>query len=455
MELAGQSHPFLFYQMLQMFPNIPHDIIQMYTTQYANDAELCAQMLSLQSSKYTPAEDVDLHTALISQQLTDLKLDSYVVVPRQVENDNGTMNSSSSLPNMHFPSISDHSNANNEISLDLFPLQLPDVKYDGLYARCFNSESIASDEISNVVCEAMVDDFKDNSNGKQNAKDYRSCPSSLKEHFPNELYINVEADDENLHSWRPNMTLNSLSSDFFLTQPTFSNYSDLNLYPFANSSVNRGECNLPNNKILHMEDSKGSKPSHVENRSSVCDVYRNVVLEEESRTKNIQSYLNIQRAQVNILRYEIMKTKLDIQRYKEEVARMTQELKKKLPQDTQDIEKISKENAKLRLECQCLCMEVDFYLKGKAPLGDVNENVYEKSRVVPESEMCSDHLLENTYGKSEESCNEEDDELNKWECKECTFMNHPAINSCEICHVPRTFIESLICSSDSFFCHSN
>ncbi|XP_035217067.1 uncharacterized protein LOC118190459 isoform X2 [Stegodyphus dumicola] len=388
MELPGQRHPFMFYQMLQMFPNIPHDIIQMYTIQYANDAELCAQMLSVQSSKYTATGNVDLHTALISQQLTDLKLDSYVVVPKQVENNNGIMNCSSSLPNMHFPSISDNSNANNEISLDLSSLQLPNVKYDNHCTRNFNSESFASDEKSNVMCEAGVEGFKDNSNGKQNGEDYRKFPSSFKEHFPNELYINVEADDENLHSWRPNMTLNSLSSDFFLTQPTFSNYSDLNLYPFANSSINRGECNLPNNKMLHMEASKGSKPSYVENCSSVCDVYRNVDLEEENRTKNIQSYLNIQRAQVNILKYEIMKTKLDLQKYREEVTKMAQELKKKLSQDTQGIEKISKENAELRLECQCLCMEVDFYLKGKARLGDVNENVYEKNRVEPISEAC-------------------------------------------------------------------
>lgn len=35
---------------------------------------------------------------------------------------------------------------------------------------------------------------------------------------------------------------------------------------------------------------------------------------------------------------------------------------------SKDMQRLRDENAELRLECQCLCMEVDFYLKGKGML---------------------------------------------------------------------------------------
>lgn len=33
---------------------------------------------------------------------------------------------------------------------------------------------------------------------------------------------------------------------------------------------------------------------------------------------------------------------------------------------------------------------------------------------------------------------DEDDEQNHWRCKKCTFANHPALEKCEMCEMPKT-----------------
>lgn len=48
------------------------------------------------------------------------------------------------------------------------------------------------------------------------------------------------------------------------------------------------------------------------------------------------------------------------------------------------------------------------------------------------------------------------DESNKWQCSNCTFANHPAIDVCEMCQLPKSVTRRpsfLRTPSSSCYCH--
>lgn len=62
-----------------------------------------------------------------------------------------------------------------------------------------------------------------------------------------------------------------------------------------------------------------------------------------------------------------------------------------------------------------------------------------------------------TSYSSQNASSEFPEESNRWQCPECTFANHPAINVCEMCQVPKTFPRRpsyLAIPPSSCYCHS-
>ncbi|XP_042902226.1 TGF-beta-activated kinase 1 and MAP3K7-binding protein 2 [Parasteatoda tepidariorum] len=249
--------------------------------------------------------------------------------------------------------------------------------------------------------------------------------------MPEELFINVESEDEGVHSWRPNMSSTALCSDFFVTPGLVCEDMNLN---FQNDSP-KWTSEIQNSPLV-----LSSKLPQLANQAA------------NYAKMDLSSFLHAQVADLNNVKYETINAKRRIAELKEEIQKLTKILQEKLiVQRTLDVEKLREENAQLRLECQCLCMEVDYYLKGKAPLGEIDETFYQDKSQLQRNTATSQDQTE----VSSKSIDSLEDDCKKWECPVCTFANHPAINSCEMCQSPRFYRNPLHSSElkDSCFCH--
>lgn len=309
-----------------------------------------------------------------------------------------------------------------------------------------NSESsiLLSTETQPSNC--LTDLLKINKNESQHLTQSQLIHSVI----PEELTINIDSDEDFLHSWRPNLT-NSLSADIFLPRPLFESSPTVDVS--VSSQENQDE-NVP--QLM---------PCIKTEKNKVSDSMEKLQISSNPYFANnfhidIPGHINSQKAQLNTVKYEVMNAKRNITEFKEAIEKLTFKLKEKIMfENSQDIRRLSEENAQLRLECQCLCMEVDYYLKGQAPLGEVDEKFYgENAAQKSQSEAQSAHFTQCRDSESPGLSSEEFDESNKWECPKCTFANHPAILSCEMCHMPRPKKENpkfLALSSNTCYCHPN
>ncbi|GBM98006.1 hypothetical protein AVEN_89302-1 [Araneus ventricosus] len=193
-------------------------------------------------------------------------------------------------------------------------------------------------------------------------------PELIHSVIPEELTINVDVDEGSLHSWRPNVT-NSLGADIFLPQPLF------DISPTADllTSTENQDLSIP-------ELPPWNRP--VQNElSDEMDKIQISVNPCFPKNFQIQDHLTSQKALLNTVKYEVMNARRNKIELKEATDKLTYKLEeRKMFQNSQDIKRLSEENARLRLECQCLCMEVDYYLKGQATEKEKFEYDWRKRR---------------------------------------------------------------------------
>ncbi|XP_071041707.1 TGF-beta-activated kinase 1 and MAP3K7-binding protein 2 isoform X2 [Parasteatoda tepidariorum] len=162
----------------------------------------------------------------------------------------------------------------------------------------------------------------------------------------------------------------------------------------------------------------------------------------------IQAVKSHQRSQLKIVQEELDKAKSIFSNLKSEVNRMEFELLKRKENIVSSsygevIKKLKAENRQLRLECNCLLLEYDMISKGQIPVGETNEDFYSNIFTGPNDGLAlyshsgqKASKKENPV-KSEQILYDEDDEKNSWKCKKCTFVNHPALEKCEICEISK------------------
>ncbi|XP_035206475.1 mitogen-activated protein kinase kinase kinase 7-interacting protein 3 homolog isoform X2 [Stegodyphus dumicola] len=172
----------------------------------------------------------------------------------------------------------------------------------------------------------------------------------------------------------------------------------------------------------------------------------------------IQAVKNHQIAQLNMVIEELKKEKELSAILKAEVNRMEQDVIQRRMKKTsfpyaEELKKLREENRKLRVECNCLLMEVDVCSPGQIPLGMTDEDFYKNIFTGPNGTVASSSNQVRKTSNPESSStqakqaspldDEDDDEKNRWKCKKCTFANHPALEKCEMCELPK--------NSGSFF----
>ncbi|KAG8192976.1 hypothetical protein JTE90_028097 [Oedothorax gibbosus] len=152
-----------------------------------------------------------------------------------------------------------------------------------------------------------------------------------------------------------------------------------------------------------------------------------------------------QLARLDLVREELKKERTACSNLKSEVNRFEQEIVRRQQNKSsfsyvELLKKIKEENRKLRIECNCLLMEYDIISKGQIPVGMTDEDFYSNIFTGP-----NDGLELNSSESSKETVSsrirnlsvEEEDESNRWKCNKCTFANHPALEKCEMCELPK------------------
>lgn len=418
MEVPEQKFPVAFSQMLKMYPNVPHDVVWMHVQHCSNDIEKCSQSLKLLCKNY-----YDLQQSPVVDGCKNL-----------IENYNGFQTAPLVKP------IDITCNFNDTDVVEPVPTW-----------NRFSNDIINQNAVDNAESDLDITDdnyepiLPDNSDGDSSRSMNR--PGNFKE--PLALHVNVDEDQDSLHSWRPNLSVGSLCPDFFMPSPTVENFQ-FNSNQMSNLAFERNRTEIQMNP-------DGQRKEFWENQQpSAGIIYGYLPQGEATFGIDYGNHLHFQKSQMNAIQFEVIKAKIELGDAKESVEKVKCELKEKMElKSVHDIEELNEEIVQLRLECQCLCTEVDYYMKDKVLLGEVDENCYsKKSSATAKPENPVAHQCKHSPNDQASDCV---DEAQLWKCLKCTFDNHPAIDVCEMCHLPRpTFRQRppyLRTPADECYCH--
>ncbi|KAL1436515.1 hypothetical protein MTO96_049614 [Rhipicephalus appendiculatus] len=100
-----------------------------------------------------------------------------------------------------------------------------------------------------------------------------------------------------------------------------------------------------------------------------------------------------------------------------EASLMSKQLADVTPSQMEELKTLRRRNRTLNVECHCLLSEVDLPILSPP-------RMFQSSTPSPRHNS----IL------SEDEENQED---NRWKCSKCTFLNHPALEACELCEMPK------------------
>ncbi|XP_046826746.1 TGF-beta-activated kinase 1 and MAP3K7-binding protein 3-like isoform X2 [Vespa crabro] len=166
--------------------------------------------------------------------------------------------------------------------------------------------------------------------------------------------------------------------------------------------------------------------------SQVAEHQRKLVAEQLARKERLAKELRAEKG-----RLEAMKKELQSLARPPDSSISPQELKKKL----------RSEIYQLQIECDRLADEVDQWSDPRVPLGETNEEFYQgiytgqpflpSSHLAPPPLPSQPPVWQPSTGTADVNDREEDRDGPSWVCRMCTFDNHPLMNKCEQCDMPR------------------
>jgi len=167
------------------------------------------------------------------------------------------------------------------------------------------------------------------------------------------------------------------------------------------------------------------------------------------QSRRYKALLSHQMEQLLKLKNELSEGRKEVDGIKGDVRQMEQELKaqemllKSAPQKMVQIEvkQLETDIGQLRGACDDMSKRVTHLTAGKVPLGETSINfenyLAANQPSVPDPLLASagpgvvTNLELTAPGETNRG------QRDKWACSECTFSNHPDLESCEICEMPR------------------
>ncbi|XP_018333228.1 mitogen-activated protein kinase kinase kinase 7-interacting protein 3 homolog isoform X2 [Agrilus planipennis] len=153
------------------------------------------------------------------------------------------------------------------------------------------------------------------------------------------------------------------------------------------------------------------------------------------------SVISKQQVRIDRLRIELVTEKGRLIAMQREVAALENPLTNSLTTkvDVELEKQLLNEIKHLRGQCERLVFEVEGQVECRVPLGETNEEFYRNIYTGQRGPLTIERPFSNRrlqyQGPSPVAVSEVDGP--KWNCPVCTFQNHPLLNKCEQCEMPR------------------
>lgn len=149
------------------------------------------------------------------------------------------------------------------------------------------------------------------------------------------------------------------------------------------------------------------------------------------RRKRLQEELDQRSATLQDLKKEVneMETKLEQRRLQRASSAQTPSL--------EEMKRLREKNLQLQIDIDCMTKEIDLRAARGSNFNPANiDNFYRNLYSGQQGPLATPIQGRE---KQENPSNEDEEEGVQWSCKACTFLNHPALNRCEQCEMPRYY----------------
>ncbi|XP_078471613.1 TGF-beta-activated kinase 1 and MAP3K7-binding protein 2-like isoform X1 [Lampetra planeri] len=166
-----------------------------------------------------------------------------------------------------------------------------------------------------------------------------------------------------------------------------------------------------------------------------------LMLHQRMRMDRLQEALGVERGSLETLKAEVneMENVLNQRRLRRASSSMH-------TPSLDDMSKLRQKNRQLQIDIDCMTKEFDLcQARGKNFNPDTTLSFYKnlgyQGQVgpVPPKASTQDHRETDRPAGSAARDEEEEEEGSAWSCITCTFLNHPALNHCEECDMPRHY----------------
>ncbi|KAJ8315204.1 hypothetical protein KUTeg_007354, partial [Tegillarca granosa] len=119
----------------------------------------------------------------------------------------------------------------------------------------------------------------------------------------------------------------------------------------------------------------------------------------------------------------------------------------KLRAEVEDVSKLREKNLRLQTDIQMFTREIDMFNNGQTPLGVLDpleqQNFYKNMNTAPPPIPPRIHHVPPPPPPqpAASGSGDSDGDGEQWNCSACTFLNHPALNKCECCEMPRMNVQ--------------
>ncbi|CAB4068664.1 MAP3K7IP2 [Lepeophtheirus salmonis] len=248
------------------------------------------------------------------------------------------------------------------------------------------------------------------------------------------------------------LNLNSLFAHGVVARPSSAYCTQLNnptiVSPRYNSLPNLNMNGL-NHLTCYYPEEFQSNPADEEKRLAYT---RALLTHQMEQCLKLDQELRSERSKLNNIREEI--ALIEERRNKKRLLKLNAQLKRN--------EGIEKDIKSLRYSCDTLAAKVTKITKGKVPLGETNVEFYgflspklsdnkkpslqikdakeplnNLSKLITSLDQDKGNNNNNNNSPINDSESSSNNIIAQWACTECTFLNHPALNHCEECEMPR------------------
>ncbi|XP_077443135.1 TGF-beta-activated kinase 1 and MAP3K7-binding protein 2 isoform X1 [Stigmatopora argus] len=196
--------------------------------------------------------------------------------------------------------------------------------------------------------------------------------------------------------------------------------------------------NFPEQEPLHLSDplsphkERPSEPRRLSMGSDDAAYTQALLVHQKARMDRLWHELELKKKKLEKLKEEVNEMENDLTRRRLERSNSAHQIP-----SIEEMKQLRCKNRLLQIDIECLTKEIDLCQKRGPHLNpSAFHNFYDNIGFVgpvppkPKSTLSID---------SKSMAVQEEDEGTQWSCSGCTFFNHPALNRCEECDLPRDF----------------